>query len=113
MPLYLYLLVLSITSCGGESNTTPSNTTPSQTTNTAPTDLPLIYIEDFDYQGGFRIKSGTFGASNTGYSKGRIAYNNDSHSLFITGHSGHKAIGEFLIPDLIKSYNYRDLLIVS
>ena len=110
MPLYLFLLVLSFPSCGSKSSTAPSQAISIPPANI---DLPLIYIEDFDYQGGFRIKSGKFGASNTGYSKGRIAYNNDSHSLFFSSHSGHKAIGEFLIPKLIKSYNYQDLLITQ
>lgn len=77
----------------------------------SPFDLPLINIEDFDYQGGFRIKSGNYNGFRTGFTPGLIAYNPDSDALFYTSHIYHNAIGETPIPDLVKSNNYKDMLI--
>lgn len=65
--------------------------------------LPLIAIADLQYAGAFRIKSGTYGESRTGYSSGKMAYNPDAHSLFLTGHVNDSSLGEFFIPDLINS----------
>jgi len=66
-------------------------------------ELPLITIEQLEYIGGFRIKSGTYGQSRTGYTAGKIAYNSDNHSLFLSSHTHHKAIAEFKIPQLLKT----------
>ncbi|SOE20075.1 Por secretion system C-terminal sorting domain-containing protein [Spirosomataceae bacterium TFI 002] len=58
----------------------------------------LVQISDLNYIGGFRISANTFGASNTNFSQGPIAYNKDNHSLFIVGHTNQQAIAEFPIP---------------
>lgn len=63
----------------------------------------LLAIDDMQYIGGFRIKSGTYGDSKTGYSDAKIAYNNKSHSLFVSGHRLHGSIGEFPVPPLVNS----------
>jgi len=72
-------------------------------------DLPLILIDNLEYIGGFRIKSGTYGESRTGYSVGKIAYNSDSHSIFLAGHAHHNAIAEFKIPKVVLSEKLKDL----
>ncbi|WP_198264036.1 hypothetical protein [sulfur-oxidizing endosymbiont of Gigantopelta aegis] len=71
--------------------------------------LPLISIDDMKFVGAFRIKSGRYGESKTGYSNGRIAYNDDNHSLFITGFPSDSSIAEFLIPELVNSSNILEL----
>jgi hypothetical protein len=71
--------------------------------------LPRISINNLQYAGGFRIKSGTYGGSRTGYSTGKIAYNEPAHSLFMTGHVYDSAIAEFAIPELVNSALVTDL----
>lgn len=74
-----------------------------------PLSLPLLGIEDFEYQGAFRLPADTYGGSSLNYSEGPIEYNSDNHSLFVVGHSHHQAIAEFAIPDLVKSSDILDL----
>lgn len=75
--------------------------------------LPLISINDMKFIGAFRIKSGQYGESKIGFSDGRMAYNNDNHSLFITGFPSDSSIAEFLIPELVNSTNLLDLNLTS
>jgi len=69
--------------------------------------LPLISIDDLEYIGGFRIKSGSYGESKTGFSDGKIAYNNKS--LYVSGHRHDGAIAEFLIPEIINANTIGEL----
>ncbi|WP_198265415.1 hypothetical protein [sulfur-oxidizing endosymbiont of Gigantopelta aegis] len=71
--------------------------------------LPLINISDFTYQGAFRIKSGTKGESKPSYSHGRLAFNSDHNSLFLSGFNLHGSIAEFEIPPLVISDQITDL----
>lgn len=75
--------------------------------------LPLLSIDNFQYIGGFRIRAGTHGESISGWSDGKMTYNDDAHTLFITGNSLDAAIGEFPIPPLVNSDNYTDLNITD
>jgi len=71
--------------------------------------LPLFQIQDLDYQGAFRIPSGQFGASNSDYSTGSIAYNDNNGSLFLSGHRVFGTVGEFSIPTLVNNNNLNSL----
>lgn len=66
-------------------------------------DLPLVRIDDFQYQGAFRLPAQKYGKSDLNFSQGPIAFNPDRQSLFIVGHAHHQAIAEFVIPELVDS----------
>ncbi len=76
---------------------------------TACADLPRLQIEDFEYIGAFRIPADDFGSSSANYSRAILAYNPDSHSLFLSGHEEQNSIAEFYIPELVNSENINDL----
>jgi hypothetical protein len=65
--------------------------------------LPLLRVQDFQYEGAFRLPSRKYGASDLNFSAGPIAFNPDRQSLFIVGHSHQQAIAEFAIPELVDS----------
>ena len=48
--------------------------------------LPLLDIEDFQFEGAFRLPSRKYGRSDLNYSQGPIAFNPDRQSLFVVGH---------------------------
>lgn len=73
--------------------------------------LPLISLSEIQYQGGFRLPTGSFGDgpnSTHSYSPGPIAYNPTNRSLFTVSHSYEQGIGEFLIPDIVQSPDIND-----
>lgn len=75
-----------------------------------PTNLPLISIDHFTYVGAFRVPENTGSeVSNMNYSLGRIAYNPDRHSVYITGHNQHQALIEFAVPELVASNKIDEL----
>lgn len=76
---------------------------------TDPTNLPLVHLADFQYQGAFRLPDDTFGTSSLNYSQGPVEYNPDNHSIFIVGHAHHQQIAEFAVPDLVASGHIPDL----
>jgi hypothetical protein len=78
-----------------------------------PLDLPLFNIDDFQYEGAFRVPANTYGSSSLNYSQGPIAYNADNHSIYIVGHAHHQEIAEFAIPALVKSSDLSDLNMAS
>jgi len=63
----------------------------------------------FEYQGGFRIKAGTFGDSRATNGQGTIALSESGKSIYIVGHLQTQAIAEFEIPELVNSGNVLDL----
>ncbi|MCF6348779.1 MAG: T9SS type A sorting domain-containing protein [Flavobacteriaceae bacterium] len=67
------------------------------------TSLPLIQIEDLEYQGAFIIPGGDNGESRADYAAGAIEYNPANHSIFFAGYSLHGAIAELAIPTLVNS----------
>ena len=73
---------------------------------------PLISIDQFEYQGGFRISGqnlGYEGARPTAsYSNGIIAYNPKNHSIYLVGHPHEEQIAEFAIPNLVTSDQVSD-----
>lgn len=71
--------------------------------------LPLIQIEDLEYQGGFIIPSEEYGESSANYTTGTIEYNSSNRSLFLAGFDLDGAIAEFAIPSLIKSTDLKEL----
>ena len=76
---------------------------------TAPRELPLLSVEDFQYVGAFRLPSREYGESDLNFSEGPIAFNPDRQSLFIVGHAHQQAIAEFAIPELVDSTLLTDL----
>ena len=78
-----------------------------------PSQLPLVTLDDFDYQGAFRLKAGTFGDSATGFSGMKIAYNDDNRSLFVQSKISDVAIGEYELVDFTKGDNISNLLITN
>ena len=74
-----------------------------------PTTLPLVYVGDFFYTGGFRMPATTYGASSLNFSEGPIEFRADANTLFIVGHNHHQAIGEFAIPSIVNSTLLTDL----
>jgi hypothetical protein len=75
----------------------------------APSDLPLLSINDLVYEGAFRLPDDEFGPSSLNYSQGPLAYNPANHSIFIVGHGNEQAIAEFSIPPLVNSRTLTDL----
>jgi len=65
--------------------------------------LPRLKIDDFKYAGAFRLPAKKFGASNTNFSQGPLAFCPDRRSIYVVGHSHQQAIAEFKIPELVKS----------
>jgi hypothetical protein len=74
-----------------------------------PSQLPLLHLTDFTYQGAFRLPDDTFGNSSLNYSQGPIEYNTDDHTVFIVGHTYQQSIAEFEVPDLVLSSEITDL----
>lgn len=75
-----------------------------------PTSLPLISIDHFTYVGAFRVPASTGSpVSSMSFTLGRIAYNPDRHSVFMTGHDHHQAIVEFAVPEIVSSTNVNEL----
>lgn len=75
--------------------------------------LPIINIDDFVYQGAFRIPSGSFDSISADYTEGIIAVNHDNNSLYLCGHDWYESIGEFSIPTLVNSTDINDLNIAE
>ncbi len=69
--------------------------------------LPLIYLNNMTYIGGFTLPADTFGSSSLNYSSGIIE--KFGNSLFIVGHVYDDAIAEFQVPDLVNRTDIRDL----
>ena len=65
-------------------------------------DLPLIQINDLEYEGAFAITAEGFNAS-YGRGCGIITYNSTNNSLFVAGILAAGTIGEFSIPPLVNS----------
>lgn len=79
-----------------------------------PTSLPLVSIDHFTYLGAFALPAHTGSSvSNMNYSLGRIAYNADRNSVFITGHNPVQAIAEFAVPELVTSTKLSDLKVAT
>ena len=51
---------------------------------------------DVEYLGAFRVEAG--GESSSNYAVGTLGYNNDSNSIFMSGHERDYAIAEFEVP---------------
>ncbi|MBN1515117.1 hypothetical protein JXA32_00970 [Candidatus Sumerlaeota bacterium] len=83
------------------------------TLHAAPSNAPLLTINDVRYIGAFRLPEDTFGVSSLNYSQGPMAYYPSHHSILIVGHTYEQAIAEFAIPRLVKSTNIEDLNMAS
>ena len=70
--------------------------------------LPLLDIHSLKYAGGFRLPSDRLGESSASYAEGIITLGKGGRSIYMVGHSHQQAIGEFSIPELVKSQNHKD-----
>lgn len=75
-----------------------------------PVSLPRASIDNFEFEGGFRISSAKYGEgrASTNYSRGIFTYNPDNHSIYVIGSPKEEQIAEFAIPELVKSTNIAD-----
>ncbi|QFR38967.1 hypothetical protein A9Q91_01905 [Candidatus Gracilibacteria bacterium 28_42_T64] len=62
---------------------------------------PLAGISDLKYTGAFIIPTGTYGVAGTPYSEGKIAYNPDNHSLFLSTVDSNNPDTDFTVPDSV------------
>jgi len=74
---------------------------------------PLIYRENLEYIGAFRIPEGIHGDSAATYTEGPITLGPDGKSIFLVGKSRDQAIGELSIPELVNSTTLNDLNMAS
>ena len=82
---------------------------PSSAASQTPTELPLLAKDDIQYEGAFRIKSATYGSSDTNFAQGPIEYNRNRNSIFFVGHSQQQQIAEFPVPAIVKSTSLNEL----
>ena len=61
--------------------------------------LPLLYQDNLNYVGAFRVPNGTYGESSFAFGGTAPAYNPTNNSLYLVGH--RNAIAEISIPDEI------------
>ncbi len=95
-------------------NTKEKSSTDFVSITSTPTKLPLLTIDNFEYQGGFRSPDTTGAITHydtLSYSPGVIAYNPVNHSIFVPTHAGTQAIVEFAIPEIVNSRETADFKI--
>jgi serine/threonine protein kinase len=68
-----------------------------------PKEVKLLRKSNLQYLGAFRVPNYYDGTDEMSYSSGQIAYNSVNKSLFMTAHG--PSVGEFSIPDPVKSDN--------
>ncbi|MCF7980459.1 MAG: hypothetical protein K9K86_00640 [Pseudomonadales bacterium] len=61
------------------------------------------------YQGGIRLKAGTFGSSRLSYTVGPIAVSEPTRMLWIAGHAHHFSVGSFELPEPVYSFKLKKL----
>lgn len=75
-----------------------------------PTVQPLIFKENLEYLGAFRVTADTLGVSSFNYGGTAITYNPANNSIFAAGHPYNKAVAEIGIPSsIVNSTSYSDL----
>jgi len=72
-----------------------------------PQDPELVYVDDFEFAGAFRVPADMYGASELNYSEGPIAV--EGTSFYVVGHAHQQAIAEFTMPELVASETISDL----
>ena len=75
----------------------------------AQSDLPLIQMSDWEYQGAFIVPPDEYGESNANYAAGIIAVNPVNNSFYIAGHNQDRAIAEFTLPEPVNSTELSEL----
>ncbi|ABL00058.1 hypothetical protein Ppro_2452 [Pelobacter propionicus DSM 2379] len=74
---------------------------------------PLIYANNLNYVGAFRLPVGTFGASSFSYASAVITFNPTNKSLFIVGHDQNQMVSEVSIPEPVNSANLSSLKVAT
>lgn len=74
-----------------------------------PTNNPLIYANNLEYLGAFKVPAGTLGNSSFSFGGSVLAYNAANNSLFMVGHDHQQSVAEISIPAPVKSANIADL----
>jgi hypothetical protein len=75
----------------------------------ASTEPELLDISNLEYVGAFRVPAGEFGGSSMNYAQGPIAYESQSHSVYLVGHTHDQALAQFSVPDIVDSQTVTDL----
>ncbi|NTS78279.1 hypothetical protein HR060_15615 [Catenovulum sp. SM1970] len=75
--------------------------------------LPLVDIDNFEYEGGFRLSAakmleGGDQYSTVDFSYGAMTYNPDNNSIFMAGQPTHGGIVEFPVPEIVQSTDVSD-----
>jgi hypothetical protein len=70
---------------------------------------PLVQPLHLVLEGSFRLPTGTFRASDFGYSGTALAFNAARGSLFMVGHDWHQAVAEIAVPEIRKGTRLSDL----
>jgi len=79
----------------------------------AQTNLPKYDLRNMQYEGAFRLPSGTFGDARVAWSEGKIAVDEENGTFFFSG-SNKKSIAEFNLPEAINiSKDLSELVMVD
>ena len=70
-------------------------------------------IEDMEYLGAFKFSHKEFGLSSMNFSSGKMTVSEDGKSIFVVGHAQKMMVGEFKIPQLIKSNHLSEIAQVN
>lgn len=84
--------------------------------------LPLINIDNFEYEGGFRISAAKYSNNpsdsesnydSADFSYGIFTYNQHNNSIYLIGNPRHGSIAEFKVPEIIKSTDVADFKVAK
>lgn len=78
-----------------------------------PVSAPLLYSENLNYEGSFKMPSGTFGGSKFSWAIPVAAYNSLNNSLFLVGHDQDQMVAEVSIPTPLVTTQAEDLPIAT
>lgn len=74
---------------------------------------PLLYENDFEWIGAFRLPKGGKNQNTFSYGGRAIAYNPSRDSLYVVGHKHHQLVAEITIPQPVKSGELSELTIAD
>ena len=76
-------------------------------------DQQLIYKQNLEWIGAFRLPQGGKGQNTFSYGGRAIAYNPNRNSLYVVGHKHHQLVAEVSIPEPVKSHELSELAIAE
>ncbi len=118
--LSLISVILVSTGCGGSNAGVNDELTLLESGNTVPTNslaykelenLPRITLDDFKYEGAFRIVQWTFNTDTSmSYSNGIFTIDPAANTIFVVGHENDDEIAEFLIPEIVNTVDINEVI---